>query len=216
MTSVPAAARQGEGVPDRFAALLLEDLDAGFAEVVRAHQRLVHSTVARAGQRPADTEDLAADVFLRAYRALRSYDPERIAGLRLRPWLVTIALNSSRNRARDQSRKPLHVPLERAPDQSDGRDAFDGLVDRMDRNRVLAGLLAELPEQQRVAIVLRHVCELSVGETAQVLGCAEGTVKSLVSRGLRKLRDGGGTAARPLAATTGRGKAGRGTGGGST
>ncbi|MGH3885467.1 MAG: sigma factor-like helix-turn-helix DNA-binding protein, partial [Pseudonocardiaceae bacterium] len=55
--------------------------------------------------------------------------------------------------------------------------------------RQLAGQLARLPERQRIAVVLRHVNDLPITEIADVLGCPPGTVKSDISRGLRRLRE---------------------------
>jgi RNA polymerase sigma-70 factor (ECF subfamily) len=54
--------------------------------------------------------------------------------------------------------------------------------------RELGAALARLPEVQRTAVVLRHVVGLGTGEVAEVLGVAEGTAKSHVSRGLARLR----------------------------
>jgi RNA polymerase sigma-70 factor (sigma-E family) len=53
----------------------------------------------------------------------------------------------------------------------------------------LFGLLAALPPRQRAVLVLRYFESLSVGETAEALGCSEGTVKSQASRGLAAMRD---------------------------
>jgi DNA-directed RNA polymerase specialized sigma24 family protein len=50
---------------------LVADLDSGFADVVRAYERIVYSVALRLSTRPADAEDLAAEAFLHAYRALR-------------------------------------------------------------------------------------------------------------------------------------------------
>lgn len=169
--------------------LLASDLDAGFAEVVRAHKRLLYTVLVRACGDHGDAEDLTAEAFLRAYRALRTYDRERIQRLRLRPWLVTIALNAWRNLARDRSRQPRQVSLDQAPHLAADGDEVDRLVRRTDDQRALARLIAELPERQRVAIVLRHVCELPVSEVAEALGVPEGTLRSLVSRGLSKIRE---------------------------
>jgi RNA polymerase sigma-70 factor (sigma-E family) len=49
--------------------------------------------------------------------------------------------------------------------------------------------LSALPARMRAAVILRHLCELSVTETAEALGCSEGTVKSQTSRGLTQLRE---------------------------
>jgi RNA polymerase sigma-70 factor (ECF subfamily) len=61
-------------------------------------------------------------------------------------------------------------------------------AERQEKQAELARRLLRLPESQRVAVVLRHVSDLSLAEIAQVLGCPEGTVKSHISRGLARLR----------------------------
>ena len=163
------------------------DLDAAFPAVVREHGSVAYSTALRLGLQPADAEDLAAETFARAYAAMREYPPERIRQLRLRPWLVTIALNLWRNRLRAAARRPAPVPL----DAADPPDAAAGPEQRAlaaDGQRDLAHLLAGLPEDQRVPVVLRHVVGLTYDEIAEVLGCPVGTAKSHVSRGLRALR----------------------------
>lgn len=66
----------------------------------------------------------------------------------------------------------------------EGVDPTVTLTDRM----VLADTLSRLPARQRLAVVLRHLEGLSVRETAQAMGCSEGTVKSHTSDGLRALR----------------------------
>ena len=167
---------------------LTRDLDAGFGEVVRVHGGVVYSVARSLSRDPADAEDLAAEAMLRAYRALRRYDAERIAALALRPWLLTILRNTARNRARDAARRPDPPPrFEPVEDHS----ADPGPADRAEQaesQRHLGAALARLPEVQRTAVVLRHVQGLPTSEVAQVLGCKEGTAKSHISRGLARLR----------------------------
>ena len=95
---------------------LIVDLDAGFAQVVRCHERVVYSVALRLAAAPADAEDLAAEAFLRAYRALRGYDAARIRELRMRPWLLTILRNTARNAARDAARRPGPPPAFEPPE----------------------------------------------------------------------------------------------------
>jgi RNA polymerase sigma factor (sigma-70 family) len=174
--------------PDRLRALLSADLDAGFTELVRVHQRMVYSTLVRACAHPVDAEDLTAQSFLRAYRALRDYDADRIHRLELRPWLLTIALNTWRNFARDHARRPSQVPLADAAHVPSRQDSVELQVERGEQSRELAALIARLPEAQRLAVVLRHVCQLPIVEIAQALDCPAGTVKSHIFRGLQRLR----------------------------
>ena len=173
---------------EQLRAALVEDLDAGFEAVVRAHGDVVHAVARRTVARPADAEDLAAEAFLRAYRALRGYTPVRIAALSLRPWLLTILLNTARNDRRDAARRPRTdgvAPVPDRPARTPGPAEHAESTELGDR---LATLLAELPTPQRTAVVLRHVVDLPVAEVAAVLGCGEGTARSHAKRGLDALR----------------------------
>ncbi|WP_245645809.1 RNA polymerase sigma factor [Pseudonocardia acaciae] len=173
---------------DRIRLALTEDVDAGFVVLFESYQRLVFSTALRVSGRWADAEDLTADAFLRAYRALRDYSPERLVTLRPRAWLVTILLNGWRNRQRSAARRPT-APLEAAGEPVDPKADVAGTVADRETGAEVAALLAQLPHAQRVAVVLRHMSELSIAEIAEVLGSPEGTVKSHISRGLARLRE---------------------------
>lgn len=176
-------------VAGRVLAALADDLDSGFAELYDAYRTVVFSTALRVSGRRADAEDLTAEAFLRAYRALASYDAARIAGLAPRAWLLTILLNVWRNDRRTSSRRPAATPLDAAPDPADPDESVEHTAVRHEAGRELAALLALLPDDQRIAVVLRHVDDLPVAEVARVLGCPVGTAKSHISRGLRRLRE---------------------------
>jgi RNA polymerase sigma-70 factor (ECF subfamily) len=92
-------------LPDRLA----RDLDGAFEELVRGHERLVFGLALRVVGDRADAEEVAQDTFERAYHALAGYPAERVAAMRLRPWLARIALNLARNRLR--RRPPPARPL---------------------------------------------------------------------------------------------------------
>jgi RNA polymerase sigma factor (sigma-70 family) len=182
-TADPAAAQDPR---DRVLAALTADLDSGFTELFAAYRRVVFSTALRLCGRFADAEDLAAETFLRAYRALCGYDHDRTAALQPRPWLLTILLNLWRNSLRTAARQPDLVA--EVPEIADPGEGVEQAVQRRETGRELAGLLAVLPPEQRAAVVLRHVSGLPVTEIAAILHRPEGTVKSHISRGLRRLR----------------------------
>ncbi len=176
------------GAGEELRLALVADLDSGFAEVVHAYERVVYSVALRLSSRPADAEDLAAEAFLHAYRALRGYDAERISTLALRPWLLTILRNVARNAVRDAARRPAPPPaFEPAEGHTSGPSA-EQQIEQDDVARELGAVLAQLPETQRTAVVLRHVVGLPASEVAEVLGCPDGTAKSHISRGLQRLR----------------------------
>jgi RNA polymerase sigma-70 factor (ECF subfamily) len=169
---------------------LSRDVDGAFAEVVSSLEGAVFTTALRVSGARQDAEDLAAETFLRAYAALRRYPPARIEELQLRPWLLTICLNLWRNQVRAASRRPQRVPRP-SPDPPElpapGESPEDHAERRHQADR-LAGLLVQLPDRQRIAVVLRHVVGLSYAEVAEVVGCPESTAKSHVRRGVGQLR----------------------------
>jgi RNA polymerase sigma factor (sigma-70 family) len=170
---------------------LARDLDGAFEDLVVAHQRLVFGLALRVVGDPADAEEVAQDTFERAYHALAAYEAERVAAMRLRPWLATIALNLARNRLR--RRPPPARPLEDGDGQplAVAAPADTGpaeLAERGQQRELLVELLVGLPRGWREAVVLRHVEGLPYAEVAEVLGRPVGTVKTHVHRGVRQLR----------------------------
>ena len=179
----------------RLAADLARDLDASFEALVIDHQdRLFSIALRMLGDRGA-AEEAAQDAFVRAYRALATYDADRIRELPLRPWLATIGLNLSRTRIGRRAARgaaPLSFDIEPSPlPEPVATDATTSPVAVMERHAERerwAGLLACLPPAYRAAVVLRHVDGLSYPELATTLGRPEGTVKAQVHRGLAMLR----------------------------
>jgi RNA polymerase sigma-70 factor, ECF subfamily len=176
---------------------LVHDLDGAFEALVRAHQDRVYSIALRFLGDARDAEEAAQDAFVRAYRALASYDAARIAELRLRPWLATVVLNICRTRAlrrRTRGPKPLSLDLVRdapgalAEPAAAERDGPVSIVDRREIATAWAARVASLPPTMRAVVVLRHVDGLSYPEIAEALGRPEGTVKAQVHRAMARLR----------------------------
>jgi len=178
---------------EALAGRLANDLEAGFPGLVEAHQDRLYTIALRLLGDRRDAEEVAQDALVRAFRAMRGYDGDRIRSLRLRPWLASIAINLSRNRRRRHDDRQPPSQLEPMLDAgfditSDGRTGPDREADRRETQRELAAALLRLRPGVRAAIVLRHVDGLSVAETAEALGRPEGTIKAQVHRGLRELR----------------------------
>src|ERR1700693_3640144 len=92
-----------EGAMPQEAALeaaLAEDLEGCFERLVREYQDRLYSFAHRLAGNPQDAEEIAQDAFVRAYRAMKTYPPERIRALSLKAWLYQITLNVARNRMR--------------------------------------------------------------------------------------------------------------------
>jgi RNA polymerase sigma-70 factor (ECF subfamily) len=184
-------ARAPSGAPrpsgEALARRLADDLEDSFEDLVLAHQDALYAFVVGLCRDAGRAEEVVQDAFLRAYRALRRYEPERIRSLALKPWLYRIALNVFRNSLR--GRRPRLVLVERPPESA--REVAGGPEDelerRWERERLLHAL-AQLPEDHRSAVMLRYLRDFSYTEAAEVLGQPVGTVKSNVHRGVERLR----------------------------
>jgi len=162
----------------------MEGTERVFERLVHEHQHRVYAlSLALTGNRH-DAEDVAQDTFLRAYRALATYPPDRIRELKQKAWLHRIAVNVVRNRVRGM--RPSLVELNGSePSLSSGPE--DDVMRKAEIDE-LAARVACLPARYREAVVLRHVQDLSYAEVAEALGQPVGTVKANVHRGLKILR----------------------------
>lgn len=165
--------------------LLATDLDRGFEPLVRSYQEALYRFALRLTNHPSEAEEAVQDTFVRVYRALDGYPPERIRSLSLRPWLYRITLNVCRNRLRRRAVATVPYEGEGEMDEAPGPPEMAASAEVRSE---LALLLMELSEPHRAAVVLRHVEGLSYGEIAEVLGQPVGTVKANVHRGLSALR----------------------------
>ncbi len=156
-----------------------------FGELVERHSDIAHRTAYLITGSAVEAQDAAQDAFVAAWRAL----PRFRAGEPLRPWLLRIVSNTARNRRRASGRRE-GAELRLAERSRVGAAAAspEGSAEAAEGRARLLGALAALTERDREVVVLRHVVGLSVGETAAVLGCREGTVKSRLARALERLR----------------------------
>ena len=126
-------------------------------------------------------EDLVADTFLIVMRSLRGY---RYRGVPFRFWLVRIATNVVNRWARRQRRR-LPAWLETGGHVA--RKTVSAIRRQGDEGYVLRALLS-LPPRYQAVLSLHHLEGLSVKETATVIGCREGTVRSRLARARDALR----------------------------
>jgi RNA polymerase sigma-70 factor (sigma-E family) len=152
--------------------------DGSFEEFVAARGAALLRTARLLCRVPEDAEDVCQAALERAYRywgrVRAGHDPE--------PYVRRILLNLVINRAR-RARLLRFVSLGSVPEPAaTGRSSGVEL-----RRELLKGLRA-LPPRQRAVLVLRYWEDMSELDTADVLGCSVGTVKSHASRGLSRLR----------------------------
>jgi RNA polymerase sigma-70 factor (ECF subfamily) len=123
------------------------------------------------------SEDLGADTFIAAYRAIGRYRP---TGAPLYHWLLRIAMNKANRWARTRRRQ--------AQPTADGTIPEAGTPRRDHRTRTAREALLALPPRHQEAVSLHYLEGLSIEEAARVVGCRPGTIKSRLARAREAMR----------------------------
>lgn len=148
-----------------------------FEELVRRYQHMIHALTYRMTGSLADAEDLAQEVFIRAYRQLNGFRGDA----KFSSWLYRIGVNTCLNwRKTTQRREKLYQDL--ADCDSTTSTGTDEPVARVQE------ALLQLPAKQRAAVVLTTYDEMSHAEAARMLRCSETTISWRVFAARKKLR----------------------------
>lgn len=156
-----------------------------FGILVEQHHRAVVQFISRfLGDFGRDTaDDLAQDVFLKAWTAARRFRPKG----KVKTWLLQIARNTSLNYKRSHRlRRAFHLDA----DDHRARTSPDGVVQTVsagERAHRVGAAIAGLPHKQRAVILLRYFHELPYAEIAAVLGVSVASVESLLFRARRAM-----------------------------
>ena len=140
-----------------------------------------------------DAEDLSQEVFIKAYRGFGRFR----SGAKISSWLHRIAVNAYIDSQRKKAHKMVTLvdkkdehdfdPLEAAADEVTGNP--ERAAEAVGISEHVEEALQRLSEQERTVFVLRHYHDMQLKEISKTLAVAEGTVKSLLFRSIRKLRD---------------------------
>lgn len=160
------------------------DTDA-YQQLVQRYQEMAFRTAYVITQAADEAEEAAHAAFLKAYKALHGFDPQRP----FQPWLLKIVGRLALNRHRAASRRAaMERRFAAVQGMTDGAWSPEAAAEAAEDHRALHRSVNMLPQDLRQVVVCRYLQELSVKETAAALGVAEGTVKSRLSRALCKLR----------------------------
>ena len=165
---------------------MTDDPLAAYERVVLAYQDRLYRFALRMCGNAADAREITQEAFIRGYRALQRFRPSGGARLALQAWLYRITLTSRATTCAGAGRRAC-------PGQPHGHEPratetpASVLLGR-ERRRVLAALVAGLPERYRAPVRLRHVEALSYEDTAAVLRQPRGTTKANVHRAAALLR----------------------------
>ena len=164
-----------------------------FVELIRPYQRTVYATLVTMLGSKEDAEDVSQEVLLKALARLDQFRRESAFGT----WLIQIAINEAKMRKRKlrlgkmfsltngAEQDGAYVPK----DFADWREIPSEALERSEIREALANALSLLEEHYRLTFVLRDVNELSIEETANVLGISCGAVKTRLRRARLMLRD---------------------------
>ncbi|MGH7721806.1 MAG: RNA polymerase sigma factor [Candidatus Dormibacteria bacterium] len=165
--------------------------EEAYAQLVMRHSDLAFRTAFLLTGSAAEAEEAAQDGFLAAHSAL----PRFRAPAPFRPWLLRIVANAARNRRRASVRRTrVELRLADTLERGGAAPSPEAEVEAAEERAALLRAVASLNHADRQVVWCRYFLELDVAETAAVLSCAAGTVKSRLSRALGRLRErmGGG------------------------
>ena len=164
-----------------------------FASLVEKYQQPVMNFIHRTLRDETEAEDVAQNVFLQVYKSA----PRYVTTAKFSTWLFTIARNLCLNEIRRRSRHPAESLDATRPDSEDqplhqieDKQTFTPPASLLqgELEEKIAEALAELPENQRTALLLCRQDELSYEEIAEVLDCSLSATKSLIHRGRETLK----------------------------
>ena len=158
---------------------------SAYEQIVERYQEPVFRAAYLVTRSAADAQEAAQDAFVKAYAALGRFR----SGSPLRPWLMRIAVNESRNRLRAAGRREALALRAAAERPVDADPSPEAVLLTAERRRALLAAVEQLREDDRLVIVCRFFLDLSERETAEALGWRHGTVKSRLSRALDRLRE---------------------------
>jgi RNA polymerase sigma-70 factor (ECF subfamily) len=157
---------------------------AAFEEIVMLHERRVFTLAFRLLGSQEDAQDVAQEVFLRAFKYLRRFDTSKP----LEPWIVRMTMNVCREAGRRRSKsRLLFASNDGSQFEDPGKDPYAQLRAE-EQKRLVQAVLADLPEKERAAVVLRDLEGFSTAEVAEILGSSEATVRSQISVARLKMR----------------------------
>ena len=167
--------------------------DDAFEILVNRHQTSVLNLIYRFIGDRTQAKDLAQEVFLRVWQAAKSYKPKA----KFTTWIYRITANLCLNELKSSRRKKwLHftvlMRIMRIPvggDFPDSSPSPEDLLLAKERSRQISDALQSLPDNQRMALILKRYDDLSYQEIAQILGCSVSAVESLLVRAKRTLQE---------------------------
>lgn len=167
---------------------------AAFKELIKKNQGTVTGIIYRYTGNHNEVEDLAQDIFLKIYKAANSYVPRA----QFKTWLYKVVANHCLNFFRSQKRKAFITSLDQSVSEEYNphiqrtdaqKEQPEIILEQHELQIALKKALSELPERQRMAIILHRFEGLSYKEVADTLGSSLSAVESLIFRAMNNLKE---------------------------
>jgi RNA polymerase sigma-70 factor (ECF subfamily) len=165
--------------------------DAAFEAVVRTYGGRLLSVARRLLGNDADAQDAVQDAFVRAFKAIHTFE----ARAQLSTWLHRIVVNTALMKLRARRRRPTESIDDLLPAYAnDGhqavapRDWSDAVLERKETAAMVRQAIERLPDQYREVLVLRDIEEKDTAEAADILGTTPNVVKVRLHRARQALR----------------------------
>jgi RNA polymerase sigma-70 factor (ECF subfamily) len=160
---------------------------ASFGQIVLRYERRVMTLSLRLLRGADEAQDATQEVFLRAFKYIHRLDLRRP----IEPWLMRMTINVCRDIAKKKLRRHYtfsEVPGAETDTKDEARDPYSDVAWEQQR-QMLWRALEELPEKEKMAVILRDVEGFSTAEVAEILGSSEGTVRSQICRGRLRIKE---------------------------
>jgi len=154
--------------------------DEAFDELMRRYKRPIINFIYRMLGDAGDADDVAQEVFVRLHRHIGEYLPRT----KFSTWLFALARNAALDRLRWRKRHPSE-PLDSVPEPV----SMSREIQTREIGEHIAAAVAQLPEDQRTAIVLAEYHGMSYAEMAAIMRCSEKSVESRLYRAKQTLRE---------------------------
>src|SRR4029077_5197617 len=165
-----------------------------FYELIRPYERGVFFAAASILGNDSDAEEVAQEAVLKAFKNLARFRQES----KFSTWLIQIAINEAKMKLR-KDRRHLYESIDNGQqtdegdyiptDFADWREIPSDALEQSELREALEKALKSLPEKYRTVLILRDVQQMSIAETAQILGLSEENVKTRTSRARLQMRD---------------------------
>ena len=174
-------------------ARIAEGDEDAFEILVNRHQTSILNLVYRFIWDRTQAKDLAQEVFLKVWQSAQNYEPKA----KFTTWIYRIATNLCFNELKSARRKKWYS-FNRSDEDgehtfeetlSDSTPSAENILLEKERNRQISDALQGLPENQRMALILKRYDDLSYQEIAQIIGCSVSAVESLLVRAKRTLQE---------------------------